>query len=54
MSRIDIALFLIQFHSITASSRGLVNMYKMTIINSDKTMQYAYISNIKSNRNKCF
>jgi len=39
MSRIDTALFLIQFHSVTSSSRRLANMYKITVVNVDKTVQ---------------
>ena len=38
MCRIDTALFLIQFHSVTSSSRRLVNTYKIAVVNFDKTM----------------
>jgi len=38
MCRINTALFLIQFHSVTSSSRRLVNTYKIAVVNFDKTM----------------
>jgi len=43
MSHNDIALFFIQFHSVTSSFRWLVNTYKITIINFDKTMHICVI-----------